>query len=66
MFFLADDIGAEAFGCYGGAEYETPNVDALASVGIQYMNMNAQPLSSPTRVQVHGRLHLRLRLPAMR
>lgn len=52
VFFLADDIGAEAFGCYGGAEYETPNVDRLASEGIMYTNGNAQPLSSPSRVQV--------------
>lgn len=52
VFFLADDIGTECFGCYGGAEYETPCVDALASQGIQYMNMNAQPLSSPSRVQI--------------
>lgn len=52
VFFLADDIGVEAFGCYGGAEYETPNIDALATQGIQYMNMNAQPLSSPSRVQI--------------
>lgn len=51
VFFLADDIGAEAFGCYGGAEYETPHVDRLASEGIMYTNGNAQPLSSPSRVQ---------------
>lgn len=51
VFFLADDIGAEAFGCYGGAEYETPNVDRLAAEGLMYTNGNAQPLSSPTRVQ---------------
>ena len=52
VFFFADDIGAECFTCYGGGEYETPNIDALARNGIQYMNMNAQPLSSPSRVQV--------------
>ena len=52
VFFFADDIGAECFGCYGGIEYETPNIDALASQGIRYTNMNAQPLSSPSRVQV--------------
>ncbi|MBQ9893008.1 MAG: sulfatase-like hydrolase/transferase [Bacteroidales bacterium] len=51
VFFFADDIGTECFGCYGGVEYETPCVDSLARVGIQYMNMNAQPLSSPSRVQ---------------
>lgn len=52
VFFFADDIGTECFGCYGGAEYQTPHIDALASEGIQYMNMNSQPLSSPSRVQV--------------
>ena len=52
VFFFADDIGAECFGCYGGVEYETPNIDALARQGILYSNMNAQPLSSPSRVQV--------------
>lgn len=51
VFFLVDDLGAEAFGCYGGAEYETPNVDRLASEGIMYTNGNSQPLSSPSRVQ---------------
>ncbi|MBQ7708295.1 MAG: sulfatase-like hydrolase/transferase [Bacteroidales bacterium] len=52
VFFFADDIGAECFGCYGGVEYQTPHIDSLAQAGIQYMNMNAQPLSSPSRVQV--------------
>ena len=52
VFFFADDIGTECFGCYGGAEYETPNIDALAQQGIMYSNMNAMPLSSPSRVQV--------------
>lgn len=52
VFFFADDIGAECFGCYGCAEYETPHIDSLAKVGLQYMNMNAQPLSSPSRVQL--------------
>ena len=52
VFFFADDIGVECFGCYGGAEYQTPNIDTLASQGIMYTNMNAMPLSSPSRVQV--------------
>lgn len=52
VFFFADDIGTECFGCYGGAEYETPCIDSLASQGILFSNMNAQPLSSPSRTQV--------------
>ena len=52
VFFFADDIGAECFGCYGGAEYETPFIDSLAAQGMLYSNMNSLPLSSPSRVQV--------------
>ena len=33
IFILADDIGAEAFGCYGGVSYETPNINELARQG---------------------------------
>ena len=40
VFFFADDIGAECFGCYGGVEYETPFIDSLARQGILYSNMN--------------------------
>ena len=32
IFVLADDIGAEAFGCYGGVSYETPNIDEPGKV----------------------------------
>ena len=34
VFFFADDIGVECFGCYGGAEYPTPNIDSLARQGV--------------------------------
>jgi hypothetical protein len=27
VFFLADDLGQRAFGCYGSTCYETPNLD---------------------------------------
>ncbi len=52
VFFFADDIGTECFGCYGNADFETSNIDSLSQKGILYTNMNAQPLSSPSRVQV--------------
>ena len=51
IFVLADDIGAEAFGCYGGVSYETPNIDELARQGVLYSNMHSMPLSCPSRVQ---------------
>lgn len=52
VLFLIDDLGAEAFGCMGGVSYDTHNIDALARQGILYTNMHAQPLSSPSRVQL--------------
>lgn len=52
VIFFADDIGAECFGCYTGAEYPTPRVDSLARQGLFFENMNAQPLSTPSRVQL--------------
>lgn len=52
VLFLADDIGAECFGCMGGVSYDTHTIDSLARTGIFYTNMHAQPLSSPSRVQL--------------
>lgn len=52
VLILADDIGAECLGCYGGASYNTPHLDALANQAIRYQNMHAMPLSSPSRVQL--------------
>lgn len=52
VLFLADDIGKECFGCYGGISYPTPYIDSLARQAIQYENMHALPLSSPSRVQL--------------
>ena len=34
ILIMADDLGYETLGCYGGASYETPNLDRLAAEGI--------------------------------
>jgi arylsulfatase A len=52
VLFLADDIGAECFGCMGGVSYDTHTIDSLARNGLFFRNMHAQPLSSPSRVQL--------------
>lgn len=52
VLFLADDIGAECFGCMGGVSYDTHTIDSLARNGLFFPNMHAQPLSSPSRVQL--------------
>lgn len=36
VFILADDVNYDAIGCYGGENVATPNIDRLASQGIQF------------------------------
>lgn len=36
IVYLADDVGVEAFGSYGGTSYETPNIDRLAAEGMLF------------------------------
>lgn len=57
VFILADDLGAEALGCYGGRNYKdlgsvrTPNLDAMAEGGMRFLHCFATPNCSPTRAQ---------------
>lgn len=51
IIILADDIGYEGFGPYGGP-YHTPNIDSLARRGVRFDYAYSQPLSTPTRVQL--------------
>ena len=52
VLVLADDVGAEAFGCYGGASYATPRLDALAEGGMRFDHAYSQPLCTPSRVKL--------------
>ena len=52
ILILADDVGYEALGCYGGETYPTPNLDALAKGGLQAMHCYSMPVCHPTRVAV--------------
>ena len=52
ILILADDVGYEALGCYGGDTYPTPNLDALAKGGLQAMHCYSMPVCHPTRVAV--------------
>lgn len=49
---MADDVGVEAFGCYGGESYDTPRIDAMAAVGVRFENCHSQPLCTPSRVKL--------------
>lgn len=51
LMILADDMGFECLGA-NGSTYSTPNLDRLAEEGIRFSNCHAQPLSTPTRVEL--------------
>jgi arylsulfatase A len=50
VLILADDVGREVLGCYGGASYGTPNIDRLAEGGIRFDHAYTMPVCHPTRV----------------
>ncbi|MFT4590391.1 MAG: arylsulfatase A, partial [Limisphaerales bacterium] len=52
VLIMADDIGIECFGCYGGRDYETPNIDELAATGLRFTHAYSQPLCTPTRLEI--------------
>lgn len=52
ILILADDLGAEAIGAYGGESYRTPHIDRLAADGLRFEHGHAQPLCTPSRVKI--------------
>jgi arylsulfatase A-like enzyme len=52
VVIMADDLGYECLGCYGGTSYKTPNLDRMAATGVRFTHAYAQPLCTPTRVQL--------------
>lgn len=57
LIILADDLGYEALGCYGGLSYETPELDAMAAQGLRFANGYTSPVCTPTRVSFHTSLY---------
>jgi arylsulfatase A-like enzyme len=50
IYIMADDLGYADLSCYGRKDYQTPNLDRLASQGIKFMNAYAAaPVCTPTR-----------------
>jgi arylsulfatase A len=52
ILILADDLGYETLGANGGTSYHTPVLDQLAASGVRFTQCHAQPLCTPTRVQL--------------
>lgn len=53
ILIIADDVGADDIGCYGNTEVETPNIDRMATEGIQFTNAYLTTSScSPSRSSI--------------
>ncbi len=53
IFILVDDMGWKDLGVYGSTFYESPNIDKLASQGMQFMDAYASsPVCSPSRSSI--------------
>lgn len=53
LLILADDLGYEALGCYGGREFKTPNLDRLASQGMRFSRAYTSPVCTPSRMSLY-------------
>ena len=50
LLILADDLGRECLGSYGGTSYATPRLDALAAGGMRFERCFAMPMCHPSRI----------------
>lgn len=59
IYFLADDMGIGDAGCYGQKIIKTPNIDALAKSGIQFMqHYSGSTVSAPSRCALMTGKHM--------
>ena len=70
IFILADDLGREALGCYGGVNFKgvgpvrTPNLDAMAKNGMLFNRCFSTPVCSPARSELlTGKYNFRTGFP---
>jgi arylsulfatase A len=52
VLMVADDLGRECLGSYGGTSWQTPHLDALAAGGTRFAHCYATPWCSPSRVEL--------------
>lgn len=58
IFILADDMGYNVAGAYGGSEILTPNIDQLAADGMMFTNSYAgNPVCAPSRASLMTGYH---------
>ena len=52
VLIMADDVSPDMFGCYGGADAKTPNLDRMAREGVMFETAWASALCCPARAQI--------------
>lgn len=50
LLIMADDVGTDAIGCYGGQSHPTPHIDELAAGGMKFDHAFSMPVCHPSRV----------------
>lgn len=50
LLILADDVGCEPIGVYGGERWKTPHIDALAEGGMRFDYCFSMPVCHPSRI----------------
>jgi arylsulfatase A len=62
VLIMADDVGCEPIGCYGGESFATPQVDALARKGMRFEHCYSMPVCHPSRMALMtGRYPFRMK-----
>jgi arylsulfatase len=52
IVFITDDQGYGDMGCFGAANFKTPNMDQLAQEGMRFTNYYGQPICAPSRASL--------------
>ncbi|MDB4494284.1 sulfatase-like hydrolase/transferase [bacterium] len=50
VLIMADDVGCEPIGIYGGQRWETPHIDSLAREGMRFSHCFSMPVCHPSRI----------------
>ncbi len=57
LIIFVDDLGYETVGAYGGLDFPTPQIDAMAKEGMRFSRAYTSPVCTPSRVSLHSGLY---------